>query len=216
MDLATTILEKPLMSNLSRGLWGYHGRTRGGGELTVQSTGIGGPSAAVVLAELADLGVRRAIRIGTCSALAPGLEPGDAIVADAALAGDGVGSALAPGAPPLRVDPALMAALATAAPQAKRGLVASTDLYYDHGSPRRDDWRAAGAVAVELSAAALLAVGGRCGVAVACGLVVGESADGRRLDDTALDGALLDLGAGAASALAATPQVSVSDGVSLP
>lgn len=215
MDLATTLLEKPLMSNLSRGLWGYHGRTPEGGELTVQSTGIGGPSAAVVLAELADLGVRRAIRIGTCSALDPRLEPGDVIVAEAALAGDGVGSTLAPGAPPLPVDPALMAALATAARHGQRGLVASTDLYYDLGAPRRDEWRGAGAVAVELSAAALLAVGRRCGVAIACGLVIGESADGRRLDDQALDAALLDLGACAASALAAAPQVPVSEGASL-
>ena len=114
------------------------------------------------------------------------------------------------------MDPALTEALAAAARHGHRGLVASTDLYYDHGSPRRDDWRAAGAVAVELSAAALLAVGSRCGVAVACGLVVGESADGRRLDDEALDAALLDLGACAASALAAAPQVPVSDGASLP
>jgi len=216
MDLATTLLVKPLMSNLSRGLWGYHGRTPEGDELTVQSTGIGGPSAAIVLAELADLGVRRAIRIGTCSALEPGLEAGDVIVAEAALPGDGVGSTLAPGAPPLSVDPALTEALAAAARHGQRGLVASTDLYYDHGSPRRNDWRAAGAVAVELSAAALLAVGSRSGVAVGCGLVVGESADGRRLDDEALDASLLDLGACAASALAAVPQVPVSDGASLP
>ena len=41
----------------------------------MQSTGMGGPSAALVLADLAELGVRRAIRIGTCTALAPDLHP---------------------------------------------------------------------------------------------------------------------------------------------
>ena len=215
MELATTLLEKPLMSNLSRGLWGYHGRTGDGRELTVQSTGIGGPSAAVVLAELAELGVRRAIRVGTCVALDPRLAPGDEIVAERALAGDGVGSALAAGAPPLRPDPALTDALARVARRSRMGLVASTDLYYDHGSSRREDWRTAGAVAVELSAAALLAVGSRCGVAVACGLVVAEAASGERLDDDALEDAVLALGGSAAQALAAIGQAPVSEGASL-
>ncbi len=56
--------EKPLMSNHNRGLWGYTGETPEGRPLTVQSTGMGGPSAAIVLHELAELGVRRAIRVG--------------------------------------------------------------------------------------------------------------------------------------------------------
>jgi uridine phosphorylase len=214
MELATTLLEKPLMSNLSRGLWGYHGHTPDGRELTVQSTGIGGPSGAVVLAELAGLGVRRAIRVGTCVALDPGLEPGDRIVTEAALAGDGVGSALAPGAPPLRPDAALTSALQAAAAGSRSGLVASTDLYYDRGSRRREEWRAAGAVAVELSAAALLAVGRRCGVAVACGLVVAESAAGERLSDEDLEASVMRLGTGAAAALAAGAQEPVPEGAS--
>lgn len=75
--LAQELLEQPKMSNHARGLWGYTGRTPDGRELTVQSTGMGGPSAAIVLADLAELGVRRAIRVGTCTAVRPGLEPGD-------------------------------------------------------------------------------------------------------------------------------------------
>jgi uridine phosphorylase len=209
MELATALLEKPRMSNLSRGLWGYHGHTPGGRELTVQSTGIGGPSAAVVVAELARLGVRRAIRVGSCVALDPDLEPGAEIIAEAALAGDGVGSALASGAPPA-ADPALTGALAAASGRGRAALVASTDLYYDHGSQRREEWSAAGAVAVELSGAAVLAVGGQCGVAIACALVVAESAAGVRLADDALDAALLELGGRAADALAATPQPSAA------
>ena len=215
MELATELLEKPLMSNLSRGLWGYHGHTPGGRELTVQSTGIGGPSAAVVLSELAGLGVRRAIRVGSCLALDPELEPGDAIVLEAALAGDGVGSALAPGAPPLEADRALTATLAADSERTRAALVASTDLYYDDRTFRRREWRAAGAAAVELSAAALLAVGKRRGVAIACALVVAESATGERLEDEVLDAALLELGGRAAGALATAPQSSVADDASL-
>lgn len=67
--LAQELLEQPKMSNHARGLWGYTGRTEAGDELTIQSTGMGGPSASVVLADLAELGLERAVRIGTCTSL---------------------------------------------------------------------------------------------------------------------------------------------------
>ena len=67
--LAQELLEQPKMSNHARGLWGYYGTTPAGGPLTIQSTGIGGPSAALVLADLAKLGVQRAVRVGTCVGL---------------------------------------------------------------------------------------------------------------------------------------------------
>ncbi|MEA2289754.1 MAG: uridine phosphorylase, partial [Solirubrobacteraceae bacterium] len=57
--------ETPKMFNHNRGLWGYTGTAIDGGPLTVQSTGMGGPSAAIVLEELCDLGLRRAVRVGT-------------------------------------------------------------------------------------------------------------------------------------------------------
>jgi uridine phosphorylase len=200
MELATALAGKPVMSNLSRGLWGYHSSIGKHG-LTVQSTGIGGASAAVVLTELAGLGVRRAIRVGTCVALDPALKEGDEIIVAGALAGDGVGSALEPSGP-IRPDPELTAALAHAAPVGRTALVASTDLYYDNGSERRLRWLGAGAAAVDLTTAALLAVGRRSGVACASALVVAESAGGARLDDGALDAAALGLGRRAWEALA--------------
>src|SRR4051795_3535675 len=66
--LAQELLEEPKMCNHARGLWGYSGRLPSGGELTVQSTGMGGPSAALVLTDLAELGVRRVVRVGSCAA----------------------------------------------------------------------------------------------------------------------------------------------------
>jgi uridine phosphorylase len=208
MELATALMAKPVMSNLSRGLWGYYGTVHDGRELTVQSTGIGGPSGAVVLAELAELGVRRAIRLGTCVALDPALGPGDVIVADAALPGDGVGSSLRAGVRDLAPDAGLSAALQAVLEPSRAGLVASTDLYYDHDPGRREGWRRAGAIAVDLSAAALLAVGRARGIAVACALVVAESAAGGRLGDDELDGAVLAAGRRAAAAFerAAQPE----------
>jgi uridine phosphorylase len=200
MELAVALMEAPVMSNLTRGLWGYHGTTADGHELTVQSTGIGGPSAAVVVTELAELGVRRAIRVGTCTALDPALEAGAAIVVEAALPGDGVGSALARGGA-VAPDATLTESLTRAIPSGRPATVASTDLYYEADSRRRRNWHGAGAVAVELSAAALLTTAPPLGVAVACVLVVAESAAGERLADDALEASVLAVGERAAQAL---------------
>ncbi len=76
LTLAQLLLEEPRMFNHHRGLWGYTGRAADGEPLTIQSTGMGGPSAAIVLEERADLGVTRAGRVGTCGALALSLALG--------------------------------------------------------------------------------------------------------------------------------------------
>ena len=73
--------ETPRMFNHHRGLWGYTGIARDGAPLTVQSTGIGGPSAAIVVAELHALGLRRAVRIGRAWALDGTLRAGQLVVA---------------------------------------------------------------------------------------------------------------------------------------
>jgi purine-nucleoside phosphorylase len=54
--LCQELLEKPIMFNHNRGLWGYSGTASDGGALTIQSTGMGGPSAAIVVSELAGAG----------------------------------------------------------------------------------------------------------------------------------------------------------------
>jgi uridine phosphorylase len=87
--LAQELLEEPKMSNHARGLWGYSGRTQSGDALTIQATGIGGPSAALVLADLAELGVERVVRVGTCVALDQAHELGDLLLISAALADSG-------------------------------------------------------------------------------------------------------------------------------
>ncbi len=95
--LAQYLCEKPLMFNHHRGLWGYTGTAGDGEALTVQSTGMGGPSAAIVMHELVALGARRAIRVGTCGALDPMLGLGDLVVAREAIGADGTSAALGGG-----------------------------------------------------------------------------------------------------------------------
>src|SRR5918994_98019 len=114
LRLATQLIDGPRMLNHHRGLWGYSGPAADGAALTIQSTGLGGPSAAAVVAELVELGARRLVRVGT--AAAPGATPlGAHVVADAALACDGASRALGAGES-VPADPALRSALAAAAP----------------------------------------------------------------------------------------------------
>ena len=70
------------MANHHHGLWGYSGTTAAGRELTIQATGIGGPSAARVLGELAASASGALIRIGTLRGPRPtSCAPGDRLVA---------------------------------------------------------------------------------------------------------------------------------------
>jgi len=202
LRLAQLLLEKPKMLNHNRGLWGYSGIAADGGPLTIQSTGMGGPSAAIVLEELVELGARRIVRVGTCGALAAGLALGSLLVADAVLAEDGTSRALgASGA--LQPDPALYAALRAAAPDAGTGLVVSSDLFYDPDPGRARAWADAGALAVEMEAATLLAVAARRGVAAAVVLAVSDTvADGARIEAEALERAEAELGRAGLAALA--------------
>jgi uridine phosphorylase len=176
--LAQTLLTRPLMFNHHRGLWGYTGVAADGALLTIQSTGMGGPSAAIVFEELIDLGAARAIRIGTCGALDPALALGQLLVARTALAADGTSRALG-AAGSVDADAELSGALERAAEAHGSGgalvtLVASTDLFYDPDPERARGWRAAGASAVEMEAATLLQIGVRRGIPVGCALVVSD------------------------------------------
>lgn len=194
--LAQELLASPKMSNHARGLWGYSGATPAGRELTVQSTGMGGPSAALVLADLAELGVRRAIRVGTCAGLDPSLPIGELIDVTEAHAwggpGGGEGAVVLP-------DPELAAALrARLGNDARPARVASLDtLHGEHGDPAQ-----LRAEVADMQTAALFSRGRAFGVAVAAVLIVAEDAAGRRGEDELLESAAKRAGAAAAAALA--------------
>ena len=166
------------MFNHNRGLWGYTGTAADGEPMTIQSTGMGGPSAAIVLEELCDLGLEVAIRVGTCGALDPGLALGDLVIADVAIAADGASRALGAG-DRVAADEGLVAALRAAVDGAgaRTGTIASSDLFYDRDPARAGAWRQAGALAVEMEAATLLRVGTLRGIRVACLLAVSDVFD---------------------------------------
>lgn len=195
--LAQELLEGPKMSNHARGLWGYTGVAADGRELTIQATGMGGPSASVVLADLAELGVRRAIRIGTCASLGD-LALGDLVVVDEAHAAGGAFASPEDGKAP-RADGALTRALREQLPEATLGSVLSLDTLY---RPERD-LPSALADAADMQTAALLAAASEYQVAAAAILVVTEKGDSGPLEDEELE-ELAKL-AGRAAATAVSP-----------
>jgi DeoD family purine-nucleoside phosphorylase len=203
LALAQTLLAEPLMFNHNRGLWGYTGAAADGEPLTIQATGMGGPSAAIVLTELIALGARRAIRVGSCGAFDPSLALGDLVIADEAICADGTSQAL--GCDDLiAADPALTEALRAGAPTAAVGTIVSVDLFYElEGSRARENHDA---LAVEMEAAALFAVGSAAQVPVGCLLAVSDTFDSsnrrRRIDESSLLAAAERMGAAALSALA--------------
>jgi DeoD family purine-nucleoside phosphorylase len=173
--LAEALLEGPKMFNHHRGLWGYTGLAPDGAPLTIQSTGMGGPSAAIVIAELADLGARRLLRVGTCGALAPALRLGDLLIAGEAIPADGTSRALG-GGDRVHATPDLLDALTASVggeDGVHSGAVVSTDLFYDRRG-LEVQWSRAGALGVEMEAATLFALAAERGFDAAALLVVSD------------------------------------------
>jgi uridine phosphorylase len=194
LTIAQHVMVQPRMSNHNRGLWGYYGETPSGRALTVQATGIGGPSAVVVLGEAVELGGRRFIRIGTCAAVGPGPhELGSTVVVGSATAGDGASAALNDTDTEAIPDRELTSAL-VASTGAREAAVASADLL---------PGAAANPGLHDLQTAAVLTLARRLGTPAAAALVV-RSRDGRRLEDEPLEAALLRLADAAVAALELT------------
>jgi uridine phosphorylase len=205
LAVAQHLLDGPKMFNHSRGLWGYHGVAPDGEALTIQATGMGGPSAAIVVEELIALGARSLVRIGTCAALVDELALGDLLAAESVLPADGASAALgANGA--LTPDPGLLARLEAAG--ARPAAVVSSDLFYDPRKGQVGAWVERGAVAVEMEAAAILRVAARRGVEAACVLGVSDvpGADGaRRASAEQLEAIGLRVGEAGYAAVAGSP-----------
>jgi uridine phosphorylase len=175
LQVAQHLLESPRMLNHHRGLWGYTGQAPDGRPLSVQATGMGGPSMAIVVEELVALGARSFVRIGTCGALDPGLALGDLLVAREALVADGASAALG-ARDRVRADEMLTTVLVEAT-SAHGATVVSADLFYDERPAVASDWLARGAIAVEMEAATLFRLGERRGVRTACVLGVTDLID---------------------------------------
>lgn len=165
--------------NENRGMLGYTG-TVDGRPISVQSTGMGPPSIAIVVEELLRLGVRQMIRVGTTGALRPDIGLGDLVIATASTPTDGVTATFMGGRPyAAAADFELTHALVHAAEALDVpfhvGPIATIDVFsHYHPDPNFvRPWREAGALAVEMEASALFYLAAARRVQAAClGVVV--------------------------------------------
>ena len=136
--------------------------------LTICSTGIGCPSAAIAIEELNAVGVETVIRCGTTGALQSSIEIGDMVVATAAAKEEGTTkryeSAVYPAAPDYAVLSALVDAAEANDEDIHVGPIVSDDAFYAESKEYVDDWAAANLLAIEMEAAAVFSLARRKGM----------------------------------------------------
>lgn len=135
---------------------------RGGRRLAVASPGVGAPLAAVALEEMIALGCRRFVVCGGAGGLLPGQELGALVLVEAALRDEGVSHHYLPPSPRVETDSRALERAAgvmrRAGVEFRQGVTWTTDALYRETPERIERRRAAGALTVEMEAAALLAV----------------------------------------------------------
>ena len=178
--IAETFLTDVVQVNAERGLLGFTG-TYDGNRVSVQATGMGCPTAAIVMEELVTLGVKRFLRVGTCGGLQLDLHIGDLVVALSAVPADGTarhyvdGEPHAPTASWDLVHAAVHAAKELGLP-VRVGPIVSSDTFYDPDSGRHNRWSQRGLLAVEMEAAVIFTIAALRGVQAGCLLTVSDYA----------------------------------------
>ena len=139
-----------------------------GVEILVLSTGIGGPSTAIAIEELRQIGVTTLIRIGSCGALQDNLALGDVIIAHGAVMDDGTSRTYAPAGYPACADPQLTWELMAQARQ--MNIPAACGLVRSHDSREAEldaQWSALGILGADMESAALMTIGALRGLRTA-------------------------------------------------
>lgn len=152
-------------------------------EVLAVSTGIGAPSTAIAVEELAAAGVTNMIRIGSCGALQKGMHVGDLVLVSGAVRDEGASKIYIDTAYPAVADFDLLSACREAAEEGKLpyhiGIARSHDSFYvDNKEEAYAFWRTKGVIASDMETAGLYVVGRLRGVKCASILnVVVESGE---------------------------------------
>ncbi|WP_433623213.1 nucleoside phosphorylase [Halomicrococcus sp. NG-SE-24] len=140
-----------------------------GTPLTICSTGIGCPSAAIAVEELHAVGVETVIRVGTTGALQSDIDIGDMVVATGAAKNEGTSERYEaveyPAVPDYDVLSSLVDAAEANGEDVHVGPIASDDAFYAETDEYVDDWEAANILCVEMEAAAVFSIARRKGMA---------------------------------------------------
>jgi len=191
--IADTYLEEAKQVNEERGLLGFTG-TYNGKRISVQSSGMGCPSAGIVIDELVQLGARKILRVGSCGGLKLGLNMGDLIVAMSATPADAtplhyVGNE--PHAP--TADWELVHDLVHHAKALGKtvnvGPVVSSDVFYNPDQSQYTRWADRGILAVEMEAAMLFTLGAIKKIQAGCLMIVSDvvaASQFKRITDEAM------------------------------
>ncbi len=170
-------LENPyhLCSNREYNIWNG---TLCGELVSVCSTGIGGPSAAIAMEELYNCGAQYFIRVGTCGGISLDVRAGDIIVATGSVRQDGTSREYAPIEFPAVASPEVLIPLLRAAKEigsCHAGVVQSKDSFYGEHSPARmptasdllakwEAWKRLNVLVSEMESATLFTVAAALGV----------------------------------------------------
>jgi DeoD family purine-nucleoside phosphorylase len=176
------MLTKSRPVNMNRGLLGYTGE-HAGHTLSVQTTGIGCPSAAIVVEELIELGVKRIIRVGTCGGIAEHIQALDYICALTATPDDGTTRTYLGGEPhapwatfeilKMSADLALKSGL-----KIHYGGIVSVDVFYNPFPDYVPKFRKRGILAVEMETSLLYFLANRSKIQAASFLLVSDIVGG--------------------------------------
>lgn len=141
-----------------------------GVKVSVTSTGIGGPSAAIAMEELCRCGADTFIRIGTCGGMQTEVKSGDVVIATGAIRMEGTSREYAPMEFPAVADIGVTNALMRAAKEKgypfHAGVVQCKDSFYGQHEPETkpvsyelmnkwEAWKRLGCLASEMESAAL-------------------------------------------------------------
>lgn len=150
-----------------------------GEKVSVTSTGIGGPSAAIAMEELVDCGADTFIRVGTCGGINLKVHSGDCVIATGAVRNEGTSREYAPIEYPAVSDFDVTTALVNACKKMNLsyhcGVVQCKDSFYGQHSPNRmpvsyelldkwEAWKKLGVLASEMESSALFTVAAALGV----------------------------------------------------
>ena len=137
-----------------------------GRHITATSTGMGCPSTAIAVEELARVGVTSFIRVGSSAGLQPGIEPGDLLVSEGSLRNDGTTDAYVPRGFPAVPDLGLTLALsrhaerlaAASGTHSFTGISTSSDGFYAESPELIGQLSRMGILNIEMEASALYVV----------------------------------------------------------
>jgi DeoD family purine-nucleoside phosphorylase len=176
--IAETFFDDVVQRNGERGMLGYTG-TFHGKPVSVQSSGMGCPSAAIVIEELVELGVKKIMRVGTCGGLQPGLSIGDLVIAISATGADSTAAHYVLNEP--HAPTADFGLVHEAVHQAKHlakavrvGPIVSSDLFYQPDPGLVGRWSDRGMLGVEMEAAVLFTLGALRKFQAGCMLIVSD------------------------------------------